>query len=114
LSIDSDVWPRIGLTYDVFGDGRTAIRAGFGTLYDAIPTTEQPVIVIVEIPAEGTLAAGEALTAPHYLNMLLQATGNPANDLRWWCRRASLAHSLVRRRLLRFVPGEFCELPFAP
>ena len=30
-----DFAPRLGFSYDVFGDGRTAIRGGYGILYNA-------------------------------------------------------------------------------
>ena len=33
-----DVMPRVGLAWDVEGDGRTSVRASFGTFYDAVPT----------------------------------------------------------------------------
>lgn len=38
--IDTDtnnIAPRLGVAWDLFGDGRTSIRAGWGMYYDAIP-----------------------------------------------------------------------------
>ena len=35
-----DIAPRIGFTYDVFGNGSTALRAGYGLYYFALPTNQ--------------------------------------------------------------------------
>jgi hypothetical protein len=42
-------------------------------------TTDQPAVLIAGISAEGTLAAGEAVTTPRYLDELLKAAGHPTN-----------------------------------
>jgi hypothetical protein len=44
------------------------------------PTTEQPTLLIAGISAEGTLAAGEAVTTPHDLDMLLKAAGHASGN----------------------------------
>jgi len=45
----NDIAPRVGFAYDVFGDGKTAIRGGFGIFY------EQPLFNIYRSSAFGSL-----------------------------------------------------------
>src|SRR5262249_33173964 len=45
----NDIAPRVGFAYDVFGDGKTALRGGFGIFYD------QPLFNIYRTGAYGSL-----------------------------------------------------------
>jgi Carboxypeptidase regulatory-like domain/TonB-dependent Receptor Plug Domain len=65
--------PRIGIAYDVFGNGKTAIRAGFGTFYDAIPAT------IVGLTQPYTYRANYTLPAGSLTNPLLGVPAIPQN-----------------------------------
>ena len=62
----NDFAPRFGFTYDVFGNGSTALRGGFGFYYDQIigntakfPTNQDPPNVTT-----GTFAAGSNFANP--------------------------------------------------
>jgi len=58
--------PRVGLAWDVFGDGKTAVRAQYGIFYDAI-TAEQAGGVLVPQPfgLNYTLSLPAALSTPY-------------------------------------------------
>jgi hypothetical protein len=69
----TNVSPRIGIAYDVFGNGKTAIRAGFGTFYDAAPAT------IVGLTQPYTYRANYTLPAGSLTNPLLGVPSIPQN-----------------------------------
>ena len=68
----TNVSPRIGLAYDVFGNGKNAIRVGFGTFYDAIPAT------IVGLTQPYTYRAGYQYPNGSFTNPLIGLPAIPA------------------------------------
>jgi len=69
----TNVSPRISLAYDVFGNGKTALRAGFGTFYDAIPAT------IVGLTQPYTYRANYTLPNGSLTNPLVGVNAIPQN-----------------------------------
>ena len=69
----TNVSPRVGIAYDVFGNGKTAIRAGFGTFYDATPAT------VVGLTQPYTYRANYTLPQGSLTNPLLGVPAIPQN-----------------------------------
>jgi len=68
----TNVSPRFGLAYDVFGNGKTALRLGLGTFYDAIPAT------IVGLTQPYTYRAGYQYPLGSLTNPLIGLPAIPA------------------------------------
>ena len=54
-----NVAPRFGFAYDVFGDGRTALRGGYGWAYDDVEVSYYETTVFKNPPAVATYSIGQ-------------------------------------------------------
>ncbi|MEO6922491.1 MAG: carboxypeptidase regulatory-like domain-containing protein [Acidobacteriaceae bacterium] len=57
---NTDFAPRFGFAYDLFGDGRTALRGGYGWAFDDAPVSYYETTVFKNPPAVATYSLGQA------------------------------------------------------
>jgi hypothetical protein len=78
---DYNTWqPRVGFAYDLFGNGRTVLRGGFGTFYERLQGNDIYGLSNSNLPYEYTPLAGSVyFSAPTCSWESTASTANPAN-----------------------------------
>jgi hypothetical protein len=100
--------PRLGLAYDLFGDGKTAIRAGLGQFYQrdrtAIYTMSANAPFALTASGYSRTLDGASLTATQFSQAATSATGgvDPSNAMpNSWQWNVSVERSLAREMSLQ-------------
>jgi hypothetical protein len=97
------VGPRFGFAYDVFGNGRTAIRGGIAILYNPrfsvwSPTSENPPAILTPTAYYGTiptLLSTAGTLAPSNTNAFEEFAKTPRNYNGSFAVQQDLGHSLL-------------------
>ncbi|MFZ3334084.1 MAG: carboxypeptidase regulatory-like domain-containing protein [Candidatus Acidiferrales bacterium] len=84
--------PRMGVAWDVFGDGKTILRAGGSIIYDTLPadvfisqqqTSNAPTLGLGVIPTGATIVQADGTAVPGTGTIASSAITVPGSQLNW-------------------------------